>query len=168
MTASASREAPTWAGKRGAEAPRWVTPGFSIVVGRFRGTVVVTLSGGLDALAATRLAATLRDLIDGQGNLSIALDLRGLYKIAPSGLQVLSAAASGLERRGGFLSLSEPPDAIRRCLHRAGLARLVGYLRTNDADLSHGAQREEGSNGSAARASARAHHPAGRARRSDS
>lgn len=167
MTASASRESPAWAGERGTEIPRWVTAGFSIVVGRFLGTVVVTLAGTLDTLAATRLAATLKDLIDGQGNLAIALDLRGVCQVAPSGLQVLSAAAAGIERRGGRLWLSEPADAIRRCFDGAGLTRLVGDPRTDDADLSHDARREERTNGSTARASARAHHPAGGPRRPD-
>src|SRR5437763_877240 len=82
--------------ERRTEAPQGARAGLSIVIGRFLGTVVVTLRGTLDTLAATRLAATLQDLIEGQGNLAIALDLRGLRQVAPSGLRVLSAAASGL------------------------------------------------------------------------
>jgi anti-anti-sigma factor len=167
MTAYASREASARARERRAEAPQGARAGLSIVIGRFLGTVVVTLRGTLDTLAATRLAATLQDLIEGQGNLAIALDLRGLRQVAPSGLRVLSAAASGLERRGGCLSLSEPPEAVRRCLDEAGLTSLVRRPHTNEADLTPGARGEEGAIGRAARASARAHHPAGGARRSD-
>jgi anti-anti-sigma factor len=169
MTASVSREDPGWAGKWATEARGPGRADFSIVVGRFLGTVVVTLAGTLDALAATRLGATLQDLIDGQGNLAIAIDLRGVCQVAPSGLQVLSDAAYGIERRGGRLSLSDPPDAIRCCLDSAGLSRLVGSPRTKeaDADLSQDARGREGSIEVAASAIARAHHPAGRARAVD-
>lgn len=167
MTTYRSREVPAPPGERGTTAPQGATAGFAIVIGRCLGTVVVTLRGTLDMPGAMRLAETLKDLIEGQGNLSIALDLRRLRQVAPSGLQVLSAAASGIERRGGCLSLSEPPDAIRRCLDGAGLTRLVACPRTNDADVTPCGRGEEGSNGHAARASAQAQHPAGGAKRSD-
>ena len=74
--------------------PQPATAPFATVIGRLHSAVVVTVQGTLDTLAATRLAATLRDLIDGQGNLTIALDLRQLEDVAPSGLQVLSVAAA--------------------------------------------------------------------------
>jgi anti-anti-sigma factor len=100
----------------------------TIAIGRCLGTVVVTLTGPLDTLAVTRLAATLDDLIDGQGNLVVAVDLSGVRRISPSGLQVLSAAASHLERRGGRLSLREAPDAVLDALQLAGLGRFIGGL----------------------------------------
>jgi anti-anti-sigma factor len=105
-----------------------------IVVGRFLGTVVVTLRGAFDDLAAKRLGATLQDLIDGQGNLAIALDLGRVSQLGPSGVQVLCAAASGLERKGGRLWLGDPPEGILRVLNAGGLSRLVGYPRTLEAD----------------------------------
>lgn len=131
---------------------------FSIVIGRFLGTVVVTVKGTLDTLAATRLAATLHDLIEGQGNLAIAVDLKGLCHLAPSGLQVLSTAASGLERRGGCFSLSEPPDPLLRALDVAGLTRLIHHSRPRPGPRERGDGR-----GDALRPSGggRARHPAG-------
>jgi anti-anti-sigma factor len=100
----------------------------AIAIRRCLGTVVVTLVGPLDALAVTGLAATLDDLIDGQGNLMVAVDLSGVRRISPSGLQVLSAAASHLERRGGHLSLCEAPDGALHTLQLAGLGRFIGGL----------------------------------------
>ena len=98
----------------------------AIAIGRSLGTVVVRLVGPMDALAATRLAATLDDLIDGQGNLGIAVDLSAVRRIAPSGLRVLSAAAADLERRGGRLSLGGSCNAVLTALQRAGLGRFIG------------------------------------------
>jgi anti-anti-sigma factor len=98
----------------------------AIAIGRSLGTVVVTLVGSLDTVAATRLAATLSDLIDGQGNLAVEVDLGALHRVAPSGVQVISAAAFDLERRGGRLSLRKARDDVLRALELAGLARFVG------------------------------------------
>lgn len=124
---------------------REVTGGLTIVIGRFLGTVVVTLRGTLGTLAATRLASTLADLIDGQGNLAVALDLRGLEYVAPSGLQVLAAAATRQEWRGGSFLLSEPNHDVVAALDGAHLSRFVGDPRQDDRTM----------------AGARAQHPAG-------
>jgi anti-anti-sigma factor len=140
--------------------------GFDIVIGRFLTTVVVSLRGTLDALAATRLARALRDLIDGQGNLAVAIDLRGVVQVAPSGLQVLSAAAAGLERRNGTLWLSEAPAPVVRALDRANLARLICDPPPCLLSESHGGRggRQAWLAWSAAEGAARASHPAGAGR----
>jgi anti-anti-sigma factor len=102
---------------------------FSIVIGRFLGTVVVSLRGAFDELAATRLGATLQDLIDGQGNVAIAIDLRRVSQLSQSGVQVLRSAASQLERKGGRLWLSDPSEEILRVLNAGGISRLVERAR---------------------------------------
>ena len=98
----------------------------TIGIGRSRGTVVVTLVGPVDTPEATRLAATLSDLIDGQGNLAIAVDLSDVRRVGASGLLVLSDAAVDLERRGGRLALCEARQGVLDALHLAGLCRFIG------------------------------------------
>ena len=63
----------------------------SIVIGRFRGTVVVTVHGDLGPTRAAHLGLMLTDLIDGQGNLSLVVDLhdatattRRRYRCSPT------------------------------------------------------------------------------------
>jgi anti-anti-sigma factor len=98
----------------------------AIGIGRSLGTVVVTLEGPVDTPAAARLAATLSDLIEGQGNLAIAVELSAVTRVGASGLRVLSDAAFDLERRGGRLSLCEARQGVLDALHLAGLGRFIG------------------------------------------
>jgi anti-anti-sigma factor len=142
-------DAPRGAGNAPGDRPEAENGELAIAIGRSLGTVVVRLVGPMDALAATRLAATLDDLIDGQGNLGVAVDLTAVRRIAPSGLQVLSAAASDLERRGGRLSLRGSHNGMVNALQRAGLGRFV--VAPAGRSVSHLANRR-----------AMASHPAGR------
>lgn|GEM_PF-4666747 len=95
---------------------------------------MVTVVGPLDTLTATRLAAALGDLIDGQGNLAVAVDLGDVHRIAAPGEQVLAAAACNLERRGGRLSLREAHGSVLCALERAGLTRCVTSSQPHDAE----------------------------------
>jgi anti-anti-sigma factor len=97
----------------------------AIAIGRSLGTVVVRLAGPMEGLAVARLATALDDLIDGQGNLAIAVDLRGVRCLAPAALEVLSAAGSALERRGGRLMLCEARGGTLGALELAGLRRFI-------------------------------------------
>lgn len=120
---------PRHAGKspqaRGLVAVRTEETGFAVAVGRAMGTVVVTVRGDLDLPRSTFLAAVLSDLIDGQGNLAVLVDLRRLGRIDPGGLEMLAQKAKSLERRGGRLRLHEPRPPIRDALALAGLMGLV-------------------------------------------
>lgn len=98
----------------------------SLVVGRFRGTVVVTLRGELDAPGSQRLARTLADLVDGQGNLDIVLDVGGLGRVDPGCVDVLAASADNSARRGGRLRVGRANDIVLEALATAGLAPLAG------------------------------------------
>jgi anti-anti-sigma factor len=142
-------DAPRATGNASGDRPEAQNGELAIVIGRSLGTVVVRLAGPMDALAATRRAATLDDLIDGQGNLGIAVDLTAVRRIAPSGLRVFSAAASDLERRGGRLSLWGSRNGVLNALQHAGLGRFIGAPAGRS--LSHLANRR-----------AMASHPAGR------
>lgn len=100
----------------------------SLVIGRCLGTVVVTVGGDLEASDAQRLERVLADLIDGQGNLDVVLDLGGLSRLDPCGVDVLAAAADNSAKRGGRLRLGHGRlrGVVLEALCRAGLARLVG------------------------------------------
>lgn len=98
---------------------------FSIAIGRALGTVVVTVHGDLDELGARHLGSVLADLIDGQGNLAVVVDLQDTVASENGDLSVFATAAAHARRHGGVLSLSDPPDALYRALALVGLDRFV-------------------------------------------
>ena len=97
----------------------------AVGIGRFRGTVVVTLRGDVDLCSSAALAGALHDLIDGQGNLAVVVDLREVRSIHCSGVDVLAGAADGIAARGGQLRLGGPSGAVFDALSVSGLARLI-------------------------------------------
>lgn len=97
----------------------------SVAIGRFGGTIVVTLHGDLDRSRSATLASTLHDLIDGQGNLAVVVDLRDVGRIDVSGVDVLGSAADHIGRRGGELRLGGPSGVVFDALVLSGLARFI-------------------------------------------
>lgn len=97
----------------------------SIVIGRYQGTVVVTVHGELDLAKAAHLGATLTDLIDGQGNLSVVVDLHGATAKDADCLWVFTQAAERARLRGGTITLSDPPGSIDAALQLRGLDNFV-------------------------------------------
>jgi len=86
-----------------------ISDDLSLVVGRSQGTVVVTVAGDLDGAALARLEDVLADLIDGQGNLTVAVDLTCAVA-APHALEAFVSAQQ--ERfRGTNLTLRPPAPA---------------------------------------------------------
>lgn len=128
MTAYWERQLPValdiGAGPR-ARVPPPAAPRGSLVVGRFQGTVTVTLHGDLALTASTGLGKVLGDLIDGQGNLAVAVDLRDVGRIDAAGVDVLARAGEKIAARGGELRLGGPTNAVFAALALAGLAGLV-------------------------------------------
>jgi anti-anti-sigma factor len=96
-----------------------------IVVGRDQATVVVTVHGELDPPRAAQLGQVLADLIDGQGNLSLAVDLHDAIA-ADAPLSVFADAADRTRRHGGAITLSRPPALLHQALREAGLDHLLG------------------------------------------
>ena len=131
-------------------------PHGSLAVGRYMGTVIVTLHGDLHLRASAALADAFRDLIDGQGNLAIVVDLGDVDGIDRYGVNVLASAATRMAERGGALRLSGPTNAVFAVLSRAGLAHLV----TIPAEQSHRPQPRTPSANAVRRKSINA-HPAG-------
>jgi anti-anti-sigma factor len=97
----------------------------AVVVGRFQGTVVVTLHGDLDANDAWGLSGVLCDLIDGQGNLAVVVDVRDIGAIDDSAVHTLAVAADTIAARGGELRLGGPSGLVFDALTLAGLAGLI-------------------------------------------
>lgn len=99
---------------------------FSIVIGRQLGTVVVTVHGDLDVGRAGHLGNILADIIDGQGNLSVVVDLHDATTSDPDSLLVFTEAAERARRRGGTVLLNEPHPTLGESLQLRGLDHFVG------------------------------------------
>jgi anti-anti-sigma factor len=104
----------------------------SIVVGRYLGTVVVTVHGELDLTRAGHLGTILADLIDGQGNLSIVVDLQDATATDADSLWVFTEAAERARRRGATMRLNQPPAPLYEALELRGLAEFLGTLLDED------------------------------------
>jgi len=71
----------------------------SLVVGRALGIIIVTVRGELDSSGCDMLEGMLTDLIDGQGNRKVAVDLAEAI-VEPEAQKVFTAAAQRARRRG--------------------------------------------------------------------
>lgn len=110
---------------RGPGTTRRADPQFSVVLGRFRDTVVATLHGPLDRAASVVLAGALRALMEGQDRLDLILDLADVDVIDGSGVDVLVSAARRMAARGGELSLARAGGAVAGSLATAELGTLL-------------------------------------------
>ena len=84
--------------------------GRSIVVRRALGRVVVSVHGELDATRSTILERVLSDLIDGQGNRDVLLDLRAAQLRDATALSALRLPAEQARRRGAAFSVRGAPE----------------------------------------------------------
>jgi len=98
---------------------------FSIQFERDGGTVVVRIAGDLDLTTAPELEHGLTSLIDGQGNLSIRVELGRVTFIDATGLTALGRAQRQAHDRGGELALANPTPQILRVLDMVGLTPLL-------------------------------------------
>lgn len=98
--------------------------GFSADVSRIDGRVLVQLGGELDACTSPHLRSTLLDLIDGQGNLALVIDLGDLQFMDSTGLSVLVTAVLRSRAHGGDVVLRRPTPATKRLLQVAGMDRV--------------------------------------------
>ena len=115
-----------------------------VVIGRYLGTVVVTVHGGLGVTSVAHLGLVLADLIDGQGNLSVIVDLYDATVTDDECATVFADAAVRARRHGGVITLSAPPalvdEALRRrgsLISRSGAARRGGLTRRCAPGGSH-------------------------------
>lgn len=127
-----------------------------IEIGRHQGAVVVTVHGEFDLAAAAQLRPMLADLIDGQGNLSLIVDLHDATVSATDAddMSVFADAARRAHLRGGAMTLIGPPSLLHGALRRRGLGHVVG------AALDHGSSGRD-PDADAVRGRERCAHPAG-------
>jgi len=105
-----------------------VSADLSLVVSRNLGTVVVTVDGKLDLESCRLLEAVLTDLIEGQGNVAVAVDL-ATANVEPNALLVFVDAARQARRRGStFFILEEPSTDTHEVLESRGYGDLVQVL----------------------------------------
>lgn len=100
---------------------------FSIAFERDGGTVVVRITGDVDVATAPQLETALTGLIDGQGNLSIRVDLGAVTFIDSTGLTALVQGLRQVRARGGDLVLANPPARILRVLDIGGLTQVFTF-----------------------------------------
>lgn len=98
-------------------------PKFFLTFGRALGKVVVTVEGALDVDTAPELRDRLVDLIEGQGNRQLVLELRAMTSIDRAGIAVLVDALKRLQRNAGTLVLSGPGQDIVEALAAAGVEK---------------------------------------------
>ena len=96
----------------------------TVAVGRALGTVVVTVDGELDDPGSRLLDRLLIDLIEGQGNLTVAVDL-GKATVATDAHAVLIAAARRARGRGAKFIVKEPPLDAHQALQSSGMGELL-------------------------------------------
>ncbi len=99
-------------------------PEFSLAFSRTRGNVVVQVNGSLDVNNAPELDDRLADVIDGQGNHQLVLDISGMTHVDSAGLSVLVGALKRLRRSGGELVLSGATGEVALTLESAGLDKV--------------------------------------------
>lgn len=97
---------------------------FSATVSRIGGRVLVEVGGELDVYSSPHLRSTLLDLIDGQGNLALVIDLADLQFIDSTGLGVLLTALRRSRAHGGDVVLRNPTPATLRLLRVTGMDRV--------------------------------------------
>jgi len=109
-------------------------PNLSLVVGRDLGTVVVTVDGELSLASCQLLETVLTDLIEGQGNVAVAVDLATAI-VEPNALMVFVDAARQARRRGTRFLLKEPSPDTHQALESAGYGELVEVLPRPTSDV---------------------------------
>jgi len=99
---------------------------FALVFSRALGQVVVHVHGALDANTAPALKDRLVDIMDGQGNRQIVLDLRRTTRVDAAGLLVLVDALQRMDDYGGDLLLSGATSCVEEQLRAADLEGAFG------------------------------------------
>ncbi len=91
-----------------------------LVVSRANTWVVVTVHGDLVDEAARSLGSVLEDLVDGQGNLTVVVDLANVGMVDRTAARVLWVATESTGRRGGTLRLRRASPAVMEGLDLIG------------------------------------------------
>ena len=101
-----------------------VAQGFSIGFRRAENSVVVEVAGELDLYTAPILRDRLLDVIEGQGNRYVVVDMAAVDFMDSTGIHVLVQAFRLLRERGGHLTLARVPPFVLRVLGICGLTKV--------------------------------------------
>jgi anti-anti-sigma factor len=93
----------------------------AISVSRALSRIIVTLRGALDVSAAPGLRPLLWDLIDGQGNLDVVIDLRDIVVIDPAGIGLLVGTSERMHQHGGRIEFRGAHSGASTSLVKLGL-----------------------------------------------
>lgn len=115
---------------------------FSVGFSRALGRVIVHIHGALDADNAHELEDRLGDVIDGQGNRRLVVDLKATTFIDLAGFSVLVGALKRMRENGGELVLSAPASDVATALGAAGLDKVFD-ITPAWAHPAHGNARTE-------------------------
>ncbi|MGH9281246.1 MAG: STAS domain-containing protein [Acidimicrobiales bacterium] len=100
-----------------------VTPSFAIR--RVRGAVVLRVQGDIDIRGSGLLERVLSDLIEGQGNLRVVVDLAGARVRDAEVLSMFRRPVEQARRHGTHLAMLEAPPDAREALQRLGLGEFA-------------------------------------------
>ena len=98
---------------------------FALDFSRHGRSVTVAVSGEVDGSSSAVLRGLLLDIVDGQGNLSVALDLSEMTFIDSAGLSLLLEMHGRAVERGGTFVLRNPRPSTARCLEIAGMSGIL-------------------------------------------
>ena len=98
---------------------------FSLDFARRGRSVTVAVRGEVDGASATVLRGLLLDVVDGQGNLSVHLDLSEMTFIDSSGLSMLLDMHRRAVERGGTFVLHNPRPSAAKVFEIAGLTTIL-------------------------------------------
>lgn len=93
----------------------------AVRIARVAEAVVVVLTGRLEDRHDPMLGHLLDDIVVGQGNLSVAVDLLGVLPGRSPRVASFGRAGRALAERRGWFRLVDPPDPLRGDLMAAGL-----------------------------------------------
>jgi hypothetical protein len=102
-------------------------PNLAVAIGRGQGSVVVTVEGELDLAGCRMLEGVLTDLIQGQGNLTVSVDL-GNAVVEPVAMVVFIEAARQACQLGTKFILKEPPTETHNALQSEGYGEQIEML----------------------------------------
>lgn len=98
---------------------------FTITVSREGSDVIVAVDGALDPETSLTLRNILSDLVESQGNLSLAVDLSAAVFLDSTAIGVICALERELSSRNGHLVVREPDAAVRQIFETSGLASIL-------------------------------------------
>ena len=102
----------------------FVVTDLSLTFARLDGQVLVKVAGELDGYTAGQLSDALFDVIQGQGNRSLILDLADMTFIDSNGLNVLVRALRWTAERGGTITLAGPRRQAAKVFEIVGLDKV--------------------------------------------